>query len=114
MRNRRSLLWIAAGALLVLIVAAWISIQASAQTGGDPSPTAPGEPLAPEMSSTHFKLEWYVIADGALQGQSTHFRMGGTVGQAVVGQDSSAHFGVCKGFWCRFLRRKTNLPLIFK
>jgi hypothetical protein len=99
--------------LLVLIAVAEL-FRASAQSGGDPSPAAPGAPLAPEMSSAHFKLEWYVIAGGALQGQSTHFRVSGTVGQAVVGQDKSAHFGVCKGFWCGLLRRTIHLPVIFK
>jgi len=46
-----------------------------------------------------YAIRWYAIGGGGGAVQSAHYRLGGTVGQAVIGSSSSSHYRLGAGYW---------------
>jgi hypothetical protein len=66
-----------------------------------------------EMVSDHFGLNWDVLANGGIRMSSSHFRLASTLGQPVIGNSSSTHFGLRSGYWQEFFYR-VFLPLVLR
>jgi hypothetical protein len=53
------------------------------------------------MGSDNYRLDWFTPLTGSGgAASSTNYAVNFTVGQAVVGVPSSAHYGGCLGYWC--------------
>jgi hypothetical protein len=96
-RKAKPLLWVLAGVIVGLLALTLLGGQALAQ---EPPPAPDAIPLAPNMDSTHFALNWNVSASGGGTIESTHFTVSSTIGQPVTGETSSARYNVCTGYWC--------------
>jgi hypothetical protein len=46
-----------------------------------------------------YAIRWYTMGGGGGAVQSAHYRLGGTVGQPVIGASSSAHYRLGAGYW---------------
>lgn len=46
-----------------------------------------------------YAIRWYTIGGGGGAVQSAHYRLGGTVGQPVIGASSSTHYRLGAGYW---------------
>jgi len=103
--------------LIIFMAACCLALFAApvfAQSGdGGNAPEQPDQPDSPEMASTNYRLEWYVLGSGSFIGTSTNYRINGTIGQPVVGDEKSANYGLCNGFWCLLRTWRIRLPLIF-
>lgn len=67
------------------------------------------------MSSTHYRLEWFVPLTGTGgAATSTHYAIGYTVGQSVGGRFVGAETSACLGFWCAEMTHRLFLPLVVK
>ncbi|MGQ9494425.1 MAG: hypothetical protein ACUVR2_11815 [Anaerolineae bacterium] len=73
-------------------------------------------------SAPAYAIRWYVIGGGGGAVQSTHYRLGGTIGQPVTGESSSAHYRLGAGYWYGMVgvgpvptpAFRINLPAIMK
>jgi hypothetical protein len=45
-------------------------------------------------------IDWWVMGAGGGPGQGGQYTLDGTIGQAVVGQDSAGDYDLCAGYWC--------------
>ncbi len=52
------------------------------------------------MESDNYAINWDVVGSGGETSTSTSFALAGTIGQGVVGSQSSASYGLCSGYWC--------------
>lgn len=55
------------------------------------------------MSSTHYKLDWFVplTSGGGGPAQSAHYKVNFTVGQSAIGVNlTSTNYRGCLGYWC--------------
>ena len=54
------------------------------------------------MSSTNYRLDWYVPLTGGGGGPvtSANYAANFTVGQSLVGPGQSDSYAVCLGYWC--------------
>ena len=54
-----------------------------------------------------------VVASGGIAAASANYSINSSVGQAAIGQQASASYALCSGFWCRAasLARALFLPL---
>lgn len=70
---------------------------------------------AQAMSSTNFSLDWMIplTSGGGGDATSTHYSIAYSVGQTVVGEQTSTHYTTRLGFWQVFLRY-IRLPIILK
>ena len=59
-------------------------------------------PASPTGSVTGEQIRWQVIASGGTKASSTNYRLGGTVGQTVVGSGTSTNYRLGHGFWQPF------------
>jgi len=55
-----------------------------------------------------------IIGGGGGHSAMGHFVMDATVGQAVVGMFSTAHYELCAGFWCGMGEYKVYLPVVLR
>jgi hypothetical protein len=46
-----------------------------------------------------YAIRWSTIGGGGGAVQSAHYRLGGTVGQAVIGASSSSNYRLGAGYW---------------
>ncbi|MCX6828680.1 MAG: hypothetical protein NT002_05295 [candidate division Zixibacteria bacterium] len=64
------------------------------------------QPAVPEDISadllTGEKIDWQVLSSGGTDGNSTNFKLKGTVSQTAVGPGSSTNFKLNSGFWQDF------------
>ena len=53
------------------------------------------------MSSTNYRLDWYVLltGDGAGETKSTHYAANSTIGQTAIGTTSSSNYSAGLGYW---------------
>jgi len=69
------------------------------------------------MSSTNYKLDWFVplTGSGGSEMSSTNYKAYVTVGQTAIGASASANYGACLGYWCGQLPGgRLHLPLIMR
>ena len=68
------------------------------------------------MSSTNYRLDWYVLLTGGGGGpsSSTNYAVNFTVGQTSIGTSSSTNYRGCLGYWCGAAAYRIYLPLILK
>jgi hypothetical protein len=71
---------------------------------------------AQAMSSTNYKLEWFVPLTGGGGGlsTSTNYAVDFTIGQTVIGSSASDNYRVALGYWAGIVPPPTYLPLILK
>jgi hypothetical protein len=71
--------------------------------GAAPAPRA-GDSLQSPLSGsrTGEEIKWQVLSGGGTSGNSTNYRLNGTVGQTAVGSGSSGNFDLSHGFWQDF------------
>lgn len=81
--------------ILVLLAVLTLFIAQTALTA-DSTKAAPAEPATGE------EINWQVISSGGTSGSSASYDLEGTVGQVVVGEGSSASYGLSHGFWQEF------------
>jgi hypothetical protein len=68
---------------------------------------------AQAMSSTNYKLEWYVpMTGGGGAAASANYAVNFTVGQTAVGNMASANYSLELGFWAGIGPSPVYLPLI--
>jgi hypothetical protein len=70
-------------------------------------------PVSPAMSSASFVIPWDVLANGGGVMTSTSFHLNDTIGQAAIGNMSSASFQCHAGFW-QTLYSYLFLPIILR
>lgn len=70
----------------------------------------------PEGSSTHYALNWNVIAGGGNEMSSAHYAIKSTAGQSNIGLGSSGNYSLGAGYWYGVGERifRTFMPLLFK
>jgi len=69
------------------------------------------------MSSTNYKLDWFVplTGSGGSEMSSTNYKAYVTVGQTAIGASASTNYGACLGYWCGQLPGGSlHLPLIMR
>ncbi len=68
------------------------------------------------MSSTNYKLEWFVPLTGSGGvANSTNYAVNFTVGQSAIGAASSTHYKGCLGYWCGAATQyRVYLPLVLR
>jgi len=69
------------------------------------------------MSSTNYKLDWFVplTGSGGSEMSSTNYKAYVTVGQTAIGASASTNYGACLGYWCGQLPGgRLHLPLIMR
>ena len=69
------------------------------------------------MSSTNYKLDWFVplTGSGGSEMSSTNYKAYVTVGQTAIGASASTNYGACLGYWCGQLSGgRLHLPLIMR
>lgn len=64
------------------------------------------------LAAAQQNIDWWVMGAGGGQAQGGVYTLDGTVGQAVVGQDSAADYDLCAGYWCGAHTAATYLPWI--
>lgn len=111
-RQRIPLFLIAVGVLALSLALVGGTVWAQSPPPPDEL-TAEMLPTTVRMSSTHFVIDWSVIATGGSVMTSTHFNLSATIGQNLTGTQNSTSFGSCSGFWCGIgdFIRKLFLPL---
>ena len=69
------------------------------------------------MSSTNYKLDWFVplTGSGGSEMSSTNYKAYVTIGQTAIGASASTNYGACLGYWCGQLPGgRLHLPLILR
>jgi hypothetical protein len=68
------------------------------------------------MSSTNYKLDWFVPLTGGGGGPaaSANYAVNFTVGQTAIGAPTSTNYGVGLGYWYGVMIRNIFLPLIMR
>ena len=69
------------------------------------------------MSSTNYKLDWFVplTGSGGSEMSSTNYKAYVTIGQTAIGASASTNYGACLGYWCGQLPGgRLHLPLIMR
>ena len=69
------------------------------------------------MSSTNYKLDWFVplTGSGGSEMSSTNYKAYVTIGQTAIGASASTNYGACLGYWCGQLSGgRLHLPLIMR
>ena len=100
------------GAISLLLVAAFPVGRGLIVAAQDEQlPTAIGDSSMTPMDSDHFALYWSAAASGGGTISSAHYRLSSTIGQPVIGNFDSAHFGHRAGFWQEAIYR-IFLPII--
>ena len=70
---------------------------------------------AQAMTSTNYKLDWYVpLSGGGGHASSASYAIDYTVGQTASGNASSTSYSTGLGFWAAVWQRWIYLPLIFR
>lgn len=112
-RKAKPLLWVLAGVVVGLLALTLLGGHSALAQA--PPPVSGAFPMAPNMDSPHFAINWDVNARGGGTIQSAHFIVSSTIGQPAVGTASSAHYEVCTGYWCWIKQlAKIFLPLVMK
>ena len=73
--------------------------------------------LALAMSSTNYRLDWYVVLTGGGGGssESAHYAANVTVGQTARGSSSSGNYAAGLGYWYGLdVRYTTYVPLLLR
>ncbi len=69
------------------------------------------------MSSTNYRLDWYIPLTGGGGGpaSSANYAADFSVGQSVVGAGQSDSYAVCLGYWCgAAVEYRIYLPLVIR
>jgi hypothetical protein len=69
------------------------------------------------MSSTNYKLDWFVplTGSGGNEMSSTNYKAYVTIGQTAIGTSTSTNYRVGLGYWYGLLSgRRLHLPLILR
>jgi hypothetical protein len=68
------------------------------------------------MSSTDFKLDWFVLLNGSGGGEasSTSYKINYTIGQTVSGTSTSSTYRIGLGYWAGLTDPPVYLPIILK
>ena len=68
------------------------------------------------MSSTNYKLDWFVPLTGGGGGamSSTNYAVNFTIGQSAIGPATSTNYGVGLGYWVWQYLHRVFLPVILK
>lgn len=69
------------------------------------------------MSSTNYRLDWYVplTSGGGGLASSAHYTVDFTVGQSAIGTSASSNYGSCLGYWCgAAVAYRIYLPLVLR
>lgn len=69
------------------------------------------------MSSTNYKLDWFVPLTGGAGGASSsaNYAVNLTMGQSAIGSSSSASYRIGMGYWYGLLDQfRLFLPLVFR
>ena len=69
------------------------------------------------MSSTNYKLDWFVplTGSGGSEMSSDNYKAYVTIGQTAIGASASTNYGACLGYWCGQLPGgRLHLPLIMR
>jgi hypothetical protein len=68
------------------------------------------------QSSTSYDLAWHVVGSGGVEMASATYVMEGTIGQVLVHQAGSDHYGLVGGYWYPFGsdRYTVYLPLLLR
>jgi len=66
------------------------------------------------MSSTNYRLDWYVLLTGGGPASSTNYAANYTIGQTARGLSSSTNYAAGLGYWYGVGGYKLYLPLILK
>ena len=70
---------------------------------------------AQAMTSTNYKLDWYVpLSGGGGHASSASYAIDFTVGQTASGNAASTTYSAGLGFWTAVWQRWLYLPLIFR
>lgn len=59
-------------------------------------------------------IDWYVIGGGGGHSEAGIYGLDGTIGQPVVGTDSTGIYDLCAGFWCRPEEYEIYLPVVLR
>ena len=72
--------------------------------------------LALAMSSTNYRLDWYVVLTGGGGGStdSTNYGASFTIGQTARESSSSTNYEVGLGYWYGVGERRVLLPLVLR
>ena len=68
------------------------------------------------MSSTNYRLDWFVplTGSGGSEMSSTHYHAYVTIGQTAIGASTSTNYRVGLGYWYGLLQSRVYLPLILR
>lgn len=68
------------------------------------------------MSSTNFKLDWFVLlnSSGGGEASSTTYKINCTIGQMATGTSASATYRIGLGYWAGLTISPVYLPIILK
>ena len=68
------------------------------------------------MSSTSFKLDWFVLLNGSGGGEasSTTYKINYTIGQTAIGSSASTTYKVGLGYWAGLTNPPVYLPIILR
>jgi len=68
------------------------------------APITPSSPpaAAPSSAKSGEKIDWYVISSGGTNGNSTNFKLQGTLSETAVGPGTSTNFKLNSGYWQNF------------
>jgi hypothetical protein len=83
-------------ALVLCLLVVILLVPATVGYAQDREPPAQSEATAPTAAE---EINWQVISSGGTDGNSTNFKLVGTLGQTGTGYGSSTDYGVSHGFW---------------
>jgi hypothetical protein len=68
------------------------------------------------MSSTGFKLDWFVLLNGSGGGEasSATYKINYTIGQTAIGSSASTTYKIELGYWAGLTHSPVYLPIILK
>jgi len=72
--------------------------------------------VALAMSSTNYRLDWFVplTSGGGGRATSTNYAVNLTVGQSAIGASSSTNYRACLGYWYGITEYRVFLPLVLR